>query len=94
MICCFMNFHEKENAKDLEKHLDKEIQDAINFGCTVFISGKNHPEDKVFEERVKMAASQYAPGEIRHVGISAPDEELNNHFIHIADWESYAYEEV
>ena len=59
MICCFMNFHEKENAKDLEKHLDKEIQDAINFGCTVFISGKNYPEDKVFEERVKEAAKKY-----------------------------------
>ena len=94
MICCFMNFHEKENAKDLEKHLDKEIQDAINFGCTVFISGKNHPEDKVFEERVKLASERYGMGEVQYVGISAPDAELLDLFIHIADWESYAYEEI
>ncbi len=93
MICCFMNFHEKENAKDLEKHLDKEIQDAINFGCTVFISGKDHPEDKIFEERVKEAAKKYDTGEIQYVGISASDEDLKNLFIHIADWESYSYEE-
>ena len=29
MICCFMNFHEQENAKNLEEHLDKEIERAI-----------------------------------------------------------------
>ena len=94
MICCFMKFHEKEKAKDLEKQLDKEIQDAINFGCTVFVSGKNHPEDKVFEERVKEAAKRYGIGEVQYVGITAPEDELKDLFIHIADWESYAYEEI
>jgi len=93
MIACFMNFHEKENAKDLVKHLDKEIENAINFGCKTFVSGKNHPEDKVFEERVKETAKQYAAGEVEYVGISAPDEELKNLFINIADWEVYSYEE-
>ncbi len=93
MIACFMNFHEKENAKDLVKQLDNEIEKAIIFGCKTFISGKNHTEDKVFEERVKEAAKEYAAGEIQYVGITASDEELKNLFINIADWEVYSYEE-
>lgn len=41
MICCFYNLHEQENAKDLEKHFDKEIENAVSRGCTVFFVGKN-----------------------------------------------------
>lgn len=95
MICCFMNFHEKENAQDLKRHLDKEIERAIEFGCSVFVSGKKHPEDKIFEERVKEAATHYQPGEVCYVGITVEDDkELKNLFIHIADWEVYSYEEI
>ena len=93
MIGCFMNFHERENAKDLIKHFDKEIEKAISFGCTTFISGKNYPEDKLFEERVKEWAKKYATDEIQYVGITAPDDELKNLFRHIADWEIYSFEE-
>ena len=95
MIACFMNFHEKENAQDLKKHLDRVIERAIEFGCSVFVSGKKYPEDKIFEERVKEIKKHYEPGEVNYVGITVEDdEELKNLFIHIADWEMYSYEEI
>ena len=94
MIACFMNFHEKENAKDLKEHLDKEIERAVEFGCTTFIFGKKYPEDKIFEERIKERAKKYAENEITYAGITVEDdEELKNLFIQIADWECYSYEE-
>ncbi len=91
MICCFMNLHEQENSRDLAKHFDTEIEKAILFGCTKFLSGTNHPEDVIFKERVKKASEFYAKGEVDFVGISAPDDELKKLFLTVADWEIYSY---
>lgn len=92
MICCFMNLHEKENARDLVKHFDTEIEKAILFGCTKFLSGKKYAEDKIFKERVENAAKGYDDSEINHIEINAKgNEELQNFLLEIADWEIYSY---
>ena len=92
MIACFMNFHEQKNAEDLAKHFDKEIENAINMGCTVFVSGTKYPEDEIFKQRVEIAAKAYADGEVNYAGITVLDDnELKNLFILIADWEIYSY---
>ncbi len=93
MTCCFMNFHECESDKDLIKHLDREIDYAIGRGCTVFVTGTQHPEDKIFAERVINISKYYADGEIKLVCIDEDDDEiLKMRFIDSADWEIYAYE--
>lgn len=92
MICCFTNFHERESFNDLAHHFDNEINYAIYRGCTLFISGKKYPEDKIFEERVNAAARKFKPGFIRFIGLSASDDELKNLFINIAEWEIHSYE--
>ena len=92
MTCCFMNFHEKESAKDLEKHFDQEIDYAIGRGCSVFMTGTKYPEDKIFAERVLNIAKYYADGEIKLICIDEDDKALKNHFIDVADWEIYAYD--
>ena len=94
MVCCFMNFHERENAKDLKRHFDREIDNAISRGCTKFVTGKRYPEDELFAERVSAAAKEYPNKDIR-LTFADPelksDEDLKNYFIGIADWEIYAY---
>lgn len=94
MVCCFMNFHEKENAKDLKKHFDGEIDNAISRGCTTFVTGKRYPEDELFAERVLVAAKEY-PNENISLIFANPelksDEDLKKYFIDIADWEIYSY---
>ncbi len=93
MTCCFFNLHEKENAKDLVKHFDKEIEHAIDWGCSVFLAGTNYPEDDIFAERVMEAAKHYAEGVIKVVRVKEKsDEKLKSHFIDVADWEIYSYE--
>ena len=92
MICCFMNFHEQENAKNLEEHLDHEIERAIDKGCSIFFAGTLHPEDDIFAQRVENIAKFYADGEIIIKRVNDDtDEALKNCFISIADWEIYPY---
>ena len=92
MICCFMNLHEKENACDLEKHFDKEIEQAIDFGCSTFVAGTKYPEDKIFRERVNKIAKYYKEGQIKFVAIeNAADAELTDILIKSASWEIYSY---
>lgn len=94
MVCCFMNFHEQENAKDLKKHLDGEIDNAISRGCTTFVTGNRYPEDKLFTERIVEAAKEY-PDKNISLFFANPefesDEDLKKYFINIADWEIYSY---
>ena len=93
MICCFMNFHERESEKDLIKHFDREIDYTIGRGCSVFMTGIKYPEDKIFAERVKNIAKYYADGEIKLIQIHEDDDKiLENRFIDLAEWEIYAYE--
>lgn len=92
MICCFMNLHEKENAHDLPKHFDKEIEHAINFGCSVFMAGLCGIENEIFKERVLNASKYYKDGEIKFLAIDKTEEELKDLFIQLADWEIYSYE--
>ena len=93
MTCCFMNLHEQKNADNLSKHFDKEIEHAIDWGCSIFISGKKYPEDALFAERVEKIAKFYQEGEIKLIQIDEPDDEqLKNIFMRIADWEIYSYE--
>ncbi len=92
MICCFMNFHERESEKDLIKHFDREIDCAIGRGCSVFVTGTKYPEDKIFAERVMNISKYYADGEIKLVCVDEADEALKNRFIDTAEWEIYAYE--
>ena len=93
MICCFYNLHAQENAKDLQKHFDKEIENAIGRGCDMFLCGKKYPEDKIFAQRVKENAKHYAPGEIKLAQIDEEnDEALKALFIELAHWEIYSYE--
>ena len=94
MVCCFMNFHEQENAKDLKKHFDGEIDNAISRGCTTFVTGRRYPEDELFAERVFAASREYPDIDIKLVFANpelASDEELKGYFISIADWEIYSY---
>jgi len=90
-----MNLHEKENAKDLVKHFDREIEKAIDFGCIYFVAGTNDEAEKLFAERVEKAASFYADGEIQMIGIEdfKSVDEMKKFFIEIADYEIYSYEE-
>ena len=93
MICTFMNFHEKENEKNLEKHLTREIEIAIGRGCSVFLTGMRYPEDEIFAEKVKEAAKFYAEGEVVLKTIEkGSEEELKNFFMSVADYELYPYE--
>ncbi len=93
MTCCFFNLHQQENAPNLEKHFDKEIEIAIGRGCSIFLCGKKYPEDEIFVQRVKEAAKHYAEGEITVSVMSEDDDEkLKKLFIDIADWEIYSYE--
>lgn len=95
MICCFYNLHEQENAKNLVEHFDKEIENAIGRGCTVFFCGKKYPEDEIFAQRVKENAKHYAEGVVMLAKISEDsDEALKKLFIKLADWEIYSYELV
>jgi len=94
MVCCFMNFHKQENAKDLKRHFDGEIDNAISRGCTTFITGKRHSEDELFAERVLAAAREYPDIDINLVFANPEfksDTELEKYFISIADWEIYSY---
>lgn len=91
MICCFMNFHEQESARDLVAHLDREIDIAIGRGCSVFLTGTKYPEDKIFAKRVINTAKYYANEEIKLIKIDESDEILKTRFIAVADWEIYAY---
>lgn len=93
MICCFYNLHEQENAKDLHKHFDKEIENAIGRGCSVFFCGKKYPEDEIFAQRVQENSKHYAQGEILLLQLDEEkDEALKNFFMRVADWEIYSYE--
>ena len=93
MICCFMNLHEQKNAEDLKKHFDREIEHAIDWGCSVFLAGRKYPEDALFSERVKEMSRFYKEGEIRFFHIDEPDDDkLKRLFIGIADWEIYSYD--
>ena len=92
MICCFMNFHEGENTKDLAKHLEKEIEIAVGRGCSVFICGNKRPEDDIFAETVEKISKYYAEGEVVLKRMDKTEEELKNIFIDIADWEIYPFE--
>ena len=92
MNCCFFNLHEQENAKDLVKHFDKEIEHAIDWGCSTFIAGTKHPEDHIFAQRVMEAAKYYTKGEISLLRLEEEnDEKLKQRFIELADWEIYSY---
>ena len=94
MICTFMNFHQEENAKDLEKHLDREIDIAIGRGCSVFLTGMRYPEDEIFAERVINISKFYAEGEVVLKPIDkGSEEELKRFFTAVADWEIYPYED-
>ena len=77
-ICCFMNFHEKETIKDLEKHLDRELQIALGKGCFTFITGTKYPEDTVFIERVIKAFRPYPKGEVRLICIAPKSSRYEN----------------
>ncbi len=93
MICCFMNFHKQENAQNLMKHFDDEIEKAIIFGCNLFVSGNRHSEDKIFKDRVLRASKFYAKGQIEYLEVDTDNEDiLKKFFIDIADWEVYSYE--
>ena len=93
MICTFMNFHENENDKNLEKHLTKEIEIAIGRGCSVFLTGMRYHEDEIFAEKVKEAAKFYAEGEVVLKTIEkSSDEELKHFLMSVADYEVYPYE--
>ncbi len=92
MTCCFMNFHEQESEKDLIKHFDREIEHAIDWGCSFFMTGTKYPEDKLFAERVTNMAKYYNHGEIKLVCLNDDDETLKKLFIQIADWEIYSYD--
>ena len=92
MICCFMNTHEEENARDLVKHFDTEIEKAILFGCKFFMVGMKYPEDRIFKERLSAMTKNYADSEVKLVELDLSDDELKKHFIQKADWEIYAYE--
>lgn len=93
MTCCFFNLHEQENAENLEKHFDREIEIAIGRGCSIFVCGKKYPEDEIFAERVRHAAKRYAEGEISLVAMAEEDDaNLKKTFIDIADWEIYSYD--
>lgn len=93
MTCCFMNLHQQKNAEDLKKHFDKEIHHAVDWGCSIFVTGTKYPEDAVFSERVKEISKFYAEDEIRLVQLQEPDDaKLKDMFLQIADWEIYSYE--
>ena len=93
MTCCFFNLHQQENAPNLEKHFDKEIEIAIGRGCSIFVCGKKYPEDEIFAQRVQEAAKHYAPDEISLVTMAETDDDkLKKIFIDIADWEIYSYD--
>lgn len=93
MTCCFFNLHQQENAKNLEKHFDREIEIAIGRGCSIFVCGKKYPEDEIFAQRVREAAKHYAEDEITLVAMAEEDDaKLKKIFIDIADWEIYSYE--
>ena len=95
MICCFMNFHEKQTEKDLIKHFDREIDMAIARGCTTFWAGTKYPEDEIFVSRVKNMAKFYQKDEIEVMLFTDRenyDEEIRKFFIGIADCEIYAYD--
>ena len=94
MVCCFMNFHEQENAKDFKRHFDGEIDNAISRGCTTFVTGKRYPEDELFAERLLASAKEYPNKDIKLVYANPEfksDDELKKYFIDIADWEIYSY---
>ncbi len=91
MICCFMSFNSSENLHDLVKHFDTEIEKAILFGCTCFLSGINCSKEKLFKERVLKASKEYAQGEVVFFGVDTQNHEfLKNLFIDIADFEIYS----
>ena len=93
MTCCFMNFHERENAEDIIKHFDREIEHAIDWGCTSFVTGTKYPEDEIFAQRVINMSKYYAKGEIKLVQLNEKNDEiLKSRFIKMADWEIYSYE--
>ena len=93
MTCCFMNFHERENAEDLIEHFDREIDIAIGRGCSVFMTGTKYPEDEIFSQRVINMSKYYAKEEIKLIQVEEEcDETLRRHFIEVADWEIYAYD--
>ena len=93
MKCCFMNFHEKENEKNLIAHLDREIDIAIARGCSVFFAGTRYPEDDIFVKRVLNIAKMYAEGEIAIERVEAESEEaLKKRLLAVADYEVYPYE--
>ena len=74
----------------------REIEKAIEFGCSYFVAGINDEEEKLFAERVEKAASYYADGEITMIGIEdfKSVDEMKKFFIEIADYEIYSYEEI
>ncbi len=87
MICCFVNTHREENAQDLVKYFDTEIEKAILFGCSVFMAGKNTYEEKLFAQRVQKAAKYYADGEVVFVGLNMSDKKLYDFFVKKSDFD-------
>ncbi len=94
MVCCFMNFHEKENAKNLLRHFDGEIDNAISRGCDTFIAGNKYPEDILFAESVATVAKEYPNKDIKVILVEPRgdyEKNLKDFFICIADWEIYSH---
>ena len=79
----------------MAKHFDKEIEHAIDFGCSTFVAGMNYPEDELFKERVNKIAKQYEDDTINFISVNLPKDNgecLKSFFILLADWEIYSYE--
>ncbi len=87
-------FSRGRKCKRFKKHFDGEIDNAISRGCTTFVTEKRYPEDELFAERVLAASREYPDIDIKLVFANPElksDENLEKHFISIADWEIYSY---
>lgn len=77
-VCCFMNFHEKETAENLEEHLDRELQVALGHGCLTFVTGTKYPEDAIFAESVLKAAKAYTDSKVELICIAPKSSGYEN----------------
>lgn len=93
-VCCFMNFHEEENAENLENHFDRELQVALGRGCLTFVTGTKYPEDAVFAESVLKAAKAYTDSDVHLICVAPKSSGYENpHAAHINYIDDKKYDE-
>ncbi len=95
MICCFMNLHEIASLQDLDAHFDREIEEAVMWGCDTFLCGTKYPEDEIFARRIKVYLKKKPDEFISFYQVTPKgdyDRQIKSLFICLADREIYAYE--